>query len=91
MRPQGPVAHAIHRHDGPEIMLHGVDDGGAHAARGGAAGHDQGIHPAETQKARELGVEKRAGAAFAHHQLARHGGQLWHDLRERRGFGQLQQ
>lgn len=91
MRADGAVAHAIRHADGAEIVLHRIHHRGAHAARGGAARDRHRVDAAEGEPAGQVGVEEGGGALLADHQLAGLRRQFRHDLRQRRGLGQLAQ
>src|SRR3954470_13315583 len=59
------VADAILRHDGPETIAEAVDRGCPYAARGVAAGDDDGIDPLLDEVGADAGLEEDRGRLLA--------------------------
>jgi hypothetical protein len=73
VRSERPVTHAIGNDNRPDVVSGGVDNAGADAAAGGAAGDQQRVDPPESQPGGEVRAEEGARMLFAEHGLARIG------------------
>lgn len=70
VRSERPVADAIGGDDRPEIVAHGVDDAGADATAGRAAGENQRVDPSRDKHACKMRPEKCRRLRLAENQFA---------------------